>query len=267
MAPGASDLFVGLGPVLALLFVWEAAAQAEHSLFFPPPTAVFVRVYQLWLTGPADHLFLTDAAFRDVIPSIGRMLAGWCAALGIGILCGTVIGRSRVISDLLTPGIEFVRAVPSPALIPVFLILLGTETTMRVTLIAFGSVWPILLNTIDGVARIEPRLLDTARIFDFPRSATIFRVVLPFAAPKICAGARIATSTAVILMVVSELVASADGIGHHIVDAQQLFLMTDMWAGIVLLAGIGFTLNLIFSAFERRMLRWHFAARGRAERQ
>jgi ABC-type nitrate/sulfonate/bicarbonate transport system permease component len=193
------------------------------------------------------------------------MLAGFGLAVGTGVVCGLLVGRSRIVSELLTPGIEFLRAVPSPALVPVFLILLGTETTMRITLIAFGSIWPVLLNTIDGVRRMESGQLDTARIFRIPRAATLVRVVLPSALPKICAGIRVAVATSVILMVVSELVASADGIGHQIVDAQQLFLLTDMWAGVLLLAVIGFSMNSLFSKLERRLLSWHFGARRRAE--
>ena len=135
-------------------------------------------------------------------------------------------------------------------MIPVFIILLGTESTMRVTLIAFGSVWPILLNTIEGTRTVDPLQLDTAPAFRLPRYARLWRIVLPAAMPKIFAGMRVSLSLAVILMVVSELVASTNGIGYRIQNAQIMFLLTDMWCGIVLLALLGYTLNWLFLKFE-----------------
>ena len=148
-------------------------------------------------------------------------------------------------------------------MIPVFIILLGTESTMRVTLIAFGSVWPILLNTIEGTRTVDPLQLDTAQAFRLPRYARLWRIVLPAAMPKIFAGMRVSLSLAVILMVVSELVASTNGIGYRIQNAQIMFLLTDMWCGIVLLALLGYTLNWLFLKFEDQALGWHRGARGR----
>src|SRR5262249_42965394 len=181
------------------------------------------------------------------------------------VSAGVLIGRSRMASDLLDPSLEFLRAIPGPALIPVFIILLGTETTMRVTLIAFGAVWPILLNTIEATRSVDPLQLETARAFRLPARARLWRIVLPAAMPKISAGMRVSLSLAVILMVVSELVASTNGIGYRIQNAQIMFLLTDMWCGIVLLALLGFTLNWLYLKVEDRVLAWHRGAHRRGE--
>jgi ABC-type nitrate/sulfonate/bicarbonate transport system permease component len=114
---------------------------------------------------------------------------------------------------------------------------------MRVTLFAFGTIWPILLNTIDGTRTVDPVQLDTALAFRLPRHARLWRITLPAAMPKIFAGMRVSLSLAVILMVVSELVAR--------------------WCGIVLLALIGYALNWLFFKFEDHVLEWHRGARGR----
>src|SRR5262249_38222810 len=159
---------------------------------------------------------------------------------------GVIIGRSRAVAELINPTLQFLRAVPGPALIPIFIILLGTETTMRVTLIAFGAVWPILLNTIEGVQTVDPLLIDTARGFRLPPLARLIRFILPAAMPKIMAGMRVSLSLAIILMVVSELVASTNGIGYRILNSQIMLELTDMWCGIILLALLGFSLNAIF---------------------
>ena len=134
---------------------------------------------------------------------------------------------------------------------------------MRIVLIAFGSVWPVLLNTIEGTRTVDPLQLDTASAFRLPRRARLFRVILPAAMPKIFAGMRVSLSLAVILMVVSELVASTNGIGYRILNSQIMFLLTDMWCGIVLLAILGYLLNAIFVKVEGHVLGWHRGARGR----
>jgi ABC-type nitrate/sulfonate/bicarbonate transport system permease component len=251
----------GLGIVLVI--VWEYAARRAGSIFFPPPSEILQRAAALWLSGPPTRLFLSDGVFQDVLPSLFRLLAGWALAVAVGVPLGVLIGRSRNASDFLNPTLQFLRAIPGPALIPVFIILLGTESTMRVTLIAFGTVWPILLNTIEGASTVDPVQLETARAFRLPRYACLWRIVLPAAMPKILAGMRVSLSLAVILMVVSELVASTNGIGYRIQNAQIMFLLTDMWCGIVLLAVIGFALNWLFLRFEAHVLGWHRGSRGR----
>jgi ABC-type nitrate/sulfonate/bicarbonate transport system permease component len=248
---------------IALVIVWEYAARKAGSIFFPPPSEILHRAATLWLSGPPQRLFLSDSVFQDVIPSLFRLLGGWALAVLIGVPLGILIGRSRNLSDFVNPALQFLRAIPGPALIPIFIILLGTESTMRVTLIAFGSVWPILLNTIEGTRTVDPVQLDTMLAFRIPRHARLWRIVLPAALPKIFAGMRVSLALAVILMVVSELVASTSGIGYRIQNAQIMFLLTDMWCGIVLLALIGYTLNWLFLKFEGRVLGWHRGARGR----
>jgi len=251
--------------LVVLLMGWQLATMAAKAFYFPTPLTILDHAQTLWLSGPLSHGGLTLATFRDVIPSIGRLLAGWALAVAFGVALGTLIGRVSGAADFLTPAIDFLRTMPSPALIPVFLILLGTGSSMRVTLIAFGSVWPVLLNTIEGISTVDPSQLDIARLFRLPPSAQLLRIMLPSAMPKICAGMRVALAISVILMVVSELVASSDGIGHQIANDQQLFKLADMWAGILLVAFIGFALNVLFSIGERRVLRWHRYARRRGD--
>lgn len=249
---------------VGLIILWQIFAARAGSIFFPPPTEIAKRAAELWLSGPPSRLFLGDGVFQDILPSLFRLLAGWSLALAFGIALGTLIGRSRQLSELLDPSLQFLRSIPGPALVPVFILLLGTESTMRIVLIAFGSVWPVLLNTIEGTRTVDPVQLDTASAFRLPRHALLWRIVLPAAMPKIFAGIRISLALAVILMVVSELVASTNGIGYRIQNAQIMFLLTDMWCGIVLLAFIGYTLNRLFLKIEHSMLDWHRGARGRS---
>ena len=252
----------GLG--MCLIALWQYSATRAGSVFFPPPTEIARRAVELWFSGPPSRLFLGEQVFQDVVPSLLRLLAGWGLAVIFGIVFGTLIGRSQKLSELLDPSLQFLRAIPGPALVPVFLLLLGTELTMRIVLIAFGSIWPVLLNTIEGTRTVDPIQLDTASAFRLPRGARLLRIVLPAAMPKIFAGIRVSLSLAIILMVVSELVASTNGIGYRILNAQIMFLLTDMWCGIVLLAVIGYALNAVFLKVEDNVLNWHRGARGRS---
>ncbi len=177
---------------------------------------------------------------------------------------GTAIGLVRNLADYLSPATEFVRAVPPPALIPPFLVVLGLGSQMKVALIAVGVVWPILLNTIDGVRTVDPVLVDTGRAFCTRRVRRLAFIVLPSAAPRIFAGLRVSLSLALILMVISEMVAATGGIGFTILQAERGFAITEMWAGIVLLGVLGYVLNTLLLA-ERRLLAWHRGARGNQE--
>ena len=263
VADALGSVMVRYGPGIALVLIWQLATMRANSIFFPTPWEILQRAGELWLSGPAARLFLGDGVFNDILPSLGRLLLGWTGAVVVGVTVGVLIGRSRIFSDLLDPSLQFLRAVPGPALIPIFIILLGTETTMRVILIAYGSVWPVLLNTIEGVRTVDPMQIDTARAFRLPRTARLTRVILPAAMPKIFTGVRISLSLAIILMVVSELVASTNGIGYRILNSQIMLLLTDMWCGILLLALLGLTLNAAFQQIERYALHWHRGARQR----
>ena len=251
----------GLGA--ALIVVWQILAVRAGSIFLPPPSDILVRSAELWLSGPANHLFLSDAVFHDIVPSVWRLLLGWCVAVALGVLLGVAIGLSRSIADFLNVPLQFLRSIPGPAMVPIFIILFGTESAMRVILIAFGSIWPVLLNTIDGIETVDPLLVDTARVFGLPRAARLARIMVPGASPKIFAGMRVSLALAVILMVVSELVASTNGIGYRIQTAQIMFLLTDVWSGIALLAMLGYALNWLFLKFENWALAWHHGTRAR----
>jgi ABC-type nitrate/sulfonate/bicarbonate transport system permease component len=137
----------------------------------------------------------------------------------------------------------------------------GIGFTMKVVIIAFAAVWPTLLNTLDGMRGVDEIKLDTARVLGLSGFARIRKVVLPAAAPQIVAGLRNSLQVSVILMVVSEWIASTGGIGYVIVSAQESFDYLDMWAGIIVLALVGTILNLAFVLAENRLLHWHYEAR------
>lgn len=240
--------------LVGILVFWQVATSLMSSPFFPEPFRIFERAADLWL--PSGDGIITASMGRDVLPSLGRALIGFGIAVVAGITVGVIIGLSHTIEAYLDWILQFMRAVPPPALFPVFLIILGTGDSMRIALIAFGTIWPILLNTIEGVRGVRPLTLDAARVFRIASFDQLFRVMLPAAGPKIFAGVRTSLSLALILMVISEMVASSSGIGYQLVQAQRSFAILNMWASILLLAVLGYLLNLALTVVERRILAW-----------
>ncbi|MFF0310282.1 ABC transporter permease [Streptosporangium sp. NPDC004379] len=252
---------VHLWPVPVVLAGWELAARAAGDLSFPPPTEIAAGIQRMWLTGPAGRLWLNDAALTNIPASIGRLLAGWLLAGVAGTALGLAIGRSPVLFRFLDPLIQFARAIPPPMLLPFFMALFAIGPRMQINVIAFGVVWPILINAAEGARQVDRLHLETAAVFGLTRGRRLLRVVLPSALPNIFAGLRVSLSLALILMVISELVGSTDGIGFQLLDAQRSYDLPGVWGTIVVLGVLGYVLNAMFLTAERRILSWHRTAK------
>lgn len=237
--------------LVAAVALWEPAARLGDSPFFPPPSAIAVA---LW-----DRLWFSDLAVAHLVPSVGRMLAGWGIAALCGVAAGLALGRSGVVLQYLSPLFAFVRAVPPPLLVPLFLVLFDLGTPMQLATIVVGVIWPVLLSSIDGAASVHPVQVETARVLRLRRTEWWLRVVVPAAAPKVMAGLRVSLSLALILMVISELVGATNGLGFQLALAQRRFDFLAMWTVVVLLGVLGYALNAGLLAVESRVLRWQQA--------
>ena len=244
---GENTLYA-IGLPLLLVVMWGVWATVSPAQFFPSPAELVEAFVDTWV-GPA---FVTD-----VLPSLGRLAIGIVLSVVIGIIAGTLIGLNRWLRELLEPMLEFFRAVPPPVLLPIAVALMGATDAMKVVVIVIGSVWPILLNTIEGVRSTDSVMTETARSFAVTPGERLRYLVLPAASPRIMAGVRQSLSIALILMVISELGYSSSGLGYQIVFFQRNYLIAEMWSGIVLLGLIGVLLAVIFGFVERRVLRWY----------
>ncbi len=247
-------VLLGWGVLILLLALWQIAATISPSTYWPPPMRIVERMVELWIPNPETGV--PTGLTRDIGASLLRMCQGLLLAVAAGVTLGIALGLSKRVEAYLEWILQFFRAVPPPTLFPVFLLLFGVSDGMRVALIAFGSVWPVLLNTVEGVRSIPPLTFEATRVFRISRVDRLFRIVLPAAAPKIMAGVRTSAGLAVILMVISEMIAATGGIGFQLIQAQRTFLTLDMWAAIAVLGIIGYLLNLIITVIERRALRW-----------
>lgn len=238
-----------LGLPILLIGVWWLAARNSTSFYMPKPDTMIPTFVDTWFGG----------RFRsDVLPSVGRFAVGTLLAIALGIAVGVWIGSVRWIRSLLEPMLEFFRAIPPPVLVPVLALLIGTNDRMKVIVIIFGAIWPVLLNTIEGVRSVDTVLLDTARTYGLRGWARLRTVTLPSAAPQIMAGVRQSLAIGLILMVISEMFASSSGLGFTIVVFQRSFAIQEMWSGIILLGLIGVAVSIVFQFCERRILHWYY---------
>lgn len=234
--------------IVALLWLWT---DGSESYAVAPLGEIFSTFRETWLF---EHVG------SDVLPSLWRMGAGYAIAVLVGVAGGFLLGSSALLDAIATPVVSFLRAIPAAALLPPAIVLLGIGNTTKIAVIAFVCCWPVMLNTSDGVRELDATLLATARVYGL-RGAERFRlVILPAVSPRIFAGMRTSLSIAVLLLVTSEMVASTNGIGYFVFQAQQQFAVEDMWAGVLLLGLVGFGLNIAFGAVERKVLRWNVRA-------
>lgn len=238
-------------PVL-LILLWWVTTIGSTSFFVPKPLNLAETFVEVWVG---------DRFFDDVIPSVTNLLAGIALTIVLGIVLGVLIGSIRWLRALTEPTLEFFRALPPPVLIPVLMLLIGINDTMKVSVIVLGAIWPVLLNTVEGVRAVDSVLADSAKTYGINGWAKIRYLVVPSAGPQIAAGIRQCLSIALILMVISEMFASSAGLGFTIVQFQRSFAIPEMWSGILVLGLIGIILSFIFQWTERRMLRWYHGLR------
>jgi len=245
---------LSIATVVIALLAWEILARLKHSVYVPSVTQIAITFWHEWFS----------ATFRDqAIPSLYRMFFGYIIASVCGVTVGVIVGYYRFMFRLLDPVLQYWRATPATAIIPVGILLIGIGDEMKILVIAFGAVWPILINSADG-ARLVPReRLETARVFGLTSLETLRRVVVPSAMPQIAAGMRTGLAIAFILIVVSEMIGSTNGIGYYVLQAQRTFAIPEMYGGVILLAILGFTLNTVFVFLESKVLGWHYGQSAR----
>lgn len=232
-----------------LLLIWELGARSapDYQVYFPPVTRVLEALGRSISAGTVlMHLLIT----------VIRFLEGYLLAAALGVLLGTVLGYCRWLHRLLAMLIEFLRPMPSVAIIPVAILTLGLGDSMIVAVTVYATLWPILINTIEGVHQIENTLIHTGRTFGLNRLRLLRLVILPAAVPYVVTGLRIGLSIALILVTTAEMVGGSKGLGFFILDEERSMNSSNMYAGILLVAGLGYTLNRFFLFLEYRTMKW-----------
>ena len=234
-------------PVL-LLVVWWVASANSASFYFPPLETILTEFKALWIFQNVP---------TEIVPSLIRLSAGFAIAVVGGVAFGLLLGSIRWLEEAVRPIIEFMRATPGVAVLPIMMLVLGIGTSMKIAIIGLVASWPILLNTIDGVRSVEPVLRDVSTSYRLSSWDRVRYIILPNAAPQIFAGARTALAIAVVAMVISEMVGTPGGIGYFILNSQREFNIPAMWTGIIALGIVGYLLNKLFGLVENLVLSWH----------
>ena len=247
-------------PAVILLVWWLASMSPRLGLYVVDPVTALERFFTDFFSTDASNFFLGEDTFEHLLPSVGRALAGLAVAIVVGVVVGVVLGVSPVLTALFQPLVHLGRSLPSPALLGVFFFLFGTGDSPKIFLIAFSIVWPILLNTIDGVSSIGQVRVQAAQVFRIPGRDVLFHIVLPGASPKIFAGIRTSLSLSLILMIISELQKSENGLGYQLIQSQRNFDYGGFWSVLVALVILGLVFNKVFQFIERRVLAWHRGA-------
>ena len=233
----------------SLVVAWQLVANAQliSPIFLPGPD----RAWAALVNGFTDR-----GLGGKLIGTLRHMTFGWLAASIAAIALGSLIGSSRRARIYVAPSLEFLRPLPVSAIIPVAIALYGLSEGMAIFVIAFGTLWPMLLATIQGYAGVEPRLLEVARALNLSRLETVTKISLPSAMPDILAGMRVSLTVALILSVVCEIVAGLDGLGQWILISARMFRSPDLFAGVILLGAVGYLAAAIIAEVERRLLAW-----------
>ncbi|MBB4687966.1 ABC transporter permease [Amycolatopsis jiangsuensis] len=243
--------------LLGFLLIWEAIVRAGwvDQTDLPPPTVVFARIGQL----------LGDVEFvRDVVASALAWLIAMAISIAIAVPAGLLLGSVRWLREATKAIVEFLRPIPSVALIPLVLIVIGGGPEAKIFLAVYASVWPILFNTIYAMAEVDPLLVETARSYGTPRSRILSSVVLPHSAPFVFTGIRMAAAISLILVISTEFLAGAKlGIGQFVLEASSVSGRMDLvLAGTVVAGLLGFIVNEGLERLGRRLFRWNEADEG-----
>jgi sulfonate transport system permease protein len=235
--------------LLAVIAVWQLIAQFRlvSPVFFLEPTRV---VESIW------RQIAQKTIWEPLALTCARMFAGWAFALVMGIVVGALVGLSTSASDYLAPSLEFLRTLPASAVLPIFILLMGLTTEMIVAVIAFGSLWPVLLSTVQAFRTLEPRLLEVASNLELSRFQSFTKITLPNALPDILAGARVSIGFALILAIVAEMLSSRLGLDNNILIAARSFRSADLYAGILILGFLGAATTGLLGFAESRLLSW-----------
>jgi ABC-type nitrate/sulfonate/bicarbonate transport system permease component len=252
----APALVVALS-VAAFLGLWQFVVKADliAEQDLPAMTTTFSELWTMMHT-------------REFWTAFGQTVRGWALGLGIAtalaVPTGILLGSSQFAQRAFRSPVEFLRPIPSAALIPLLFLTLGTTLQSEVFLATFGAFWPLLVQTMYGARDVDPVAIATARSFGVGPRERLLRITLPSAVPYIATGLRISSTVALILAFTAELFMGTPGLGQLVNQAQAYGLTEQLYALAIATGFLGVAIHIAFSALERRALRWHPSQRSTA---
>lgn len=246
--------WLGMLSVLVVLAAWEVLSQTGllPAATIPAASSVLTSLVAL----------LTQLTYWGAIGNtLASAVTGLVVVIAIASPLALIVGLSPFIRDSTSTVIEFLKPIPPVAMIPLGLLLWGPSETMKVTLVAFGALWPFFTQLVYGIRQIDLVTLDVAKSYRLSRWTIISRIIAPSVFPYAATGLRVSASIAVVIAVVTELIGGAAGLGRDIVIAQSAGNLSVMYALIITAGVLGLLINALFSITERRLLFWHASQR------
>jgi len=248
-------IVLGAGFPLLLILIWDRAVVMSGTRLIPSPYQVAVMMYDFTFGGIYDDAF-SGTILTHVWKSMQRVYGGFFLAAVIGIPLGMMIGRIKVLRQLLDPTISVLRPIPVTAWLPLSMIFFGLGPNAAIFLVFLGAFYPILLNTTFGVRSIDPRLFEAASMLGCSGTGLFRQIVLPASLPSIFNGLRVAHGFAWILIVVGEMTGVPTGLGSVVMDGRTLSRTDLVITGMIVIGACGFVTDRIIVAISNRLLSW-----------
>ncbi len=249
------SIALGAGFPVLLVILWHVAVVATGTRLIPSPQQVAVMMYDFSFGGIYDDAF-SGTILTHVWKSMTRVYGGFLLAALIAIPLGLMIGRIKILRQLLDPTINVLRPIPVTAWLPLSMIFFGLGPNAAIFLVFLGAFYPILLNTTFGVRSVDVRLFEAAAMLGCKGSAMFREVVFPAALPSIFNGLRIAHGFAWILIVVGEMTGVPTGLGSVIMDGRTLSRTDLVVTGMIVIGAMGFVTDRIIVMISNRVLSW-----------
>jgi ABC-type nitrate/sulfonate/bicarbonate transport system permease component len=245
-ARGELPLLRGLLPLVAGLLLWELL-QREPSAYFPRPS--------LWADAIAV-LWQQDVLLPAIVATLRTFGLALVLATAIGTLVGTLVGRSTLADKLLGPLFEFCRVLPPAAIVPLAVLFAGYTENMKLTVVVFAAIWPVLLQVRSSARALEEVRLEMGRSLRLSRLQSARKILFPSLLPAILLGVRVAAPSVLIIVLLVEIITQVPGLGGLIITAQRNFLSAQVY-GLVAIAGVlGLVVNVLVSLLEGVALRY-----------
>src|SRR5699024_601276 len=235
--------------IFGFLVLWELITQLDFvsPLFLPAPSAIIITGWEMIMNGEI---------YQNLSASLYRIVLGYSIGAALGIIIGLLLGFSRWFDAIGTPIIYSIYPIPKIALLPLFILWLGIGELSKVTIIALGVFFPVVINTYSGVKNVDDTLIKAAVTFGSNRLSVIRKVILPGSLPMIFAGLRLAAGTSLLLLVAAEMIAAQNGIGSMVLHYGNLMITTKLMVGVVVLSILGLSFNRGLQWLENKLLPW-----------
>jgi ABC-type nitrate/sulfonate/bicarbonate transport system permease component len=252
---GAPNAVLGLLGVGVFLAVWEAVPRLGlvSTEYLPPVSEVLGT-----LAGEASRAAFWTAVGDTVL----AWALGLAIAFGSAVVLGFVVGAVPVLREFTASTVEFLRPIPSVALIPLAALLYATDIRSTLMLVVYAAFWQVYVQVLYGVADVDPVAEDTARSYGLSRWSRVRHVTWPSALPYVLTGLRLGAAVALILAVTAELIIGSPGLGQEIAVAQSSGATSTVYALVIATGALGVAVNAGVRLVERRLLRWHSSVRG-----